>query len=428
MTTSSSRAAVDIALKGLTTDSVNPVLSVSAMAFRDGSLVYQNQFGWRALKQPARAQETQDLPVTDNTLFRIASISKLVVSLGVMRLVEQGLLELDRDVSDYLGWQLRNPWFASEAISTRSLLSHQSSLTDGDGVYWWDVPITLADVLQPGGSVFRDGLFWNKRKAPNRWFQYCNLNFGVIATVMEAVTKERFDRLMNRLVFAPLEIEASFNPLDFTAEQLNRVAIQYRKRATINNREIWNPQGPWVVQADDFQAERPTEPVNLAQYKIGTNGTLFGPQGRLRIGMRGLGRIMEMFLAAGSIQRSNGSKIRFLSAQSIKDMQSEQWSYNPTHPNGDTMGDGTLSWGLGVQRFTDRGKDRFVEEGGLKGFGHFGDAYGLMATFVVDPDQRRGQILVITGPGNNPDNFPSRYSTMYRWEEIGNSALFSLIR
>ena len=56
---------------------------------------------------------------------RIASISKLVVALGVMRMVEAGQLDLDRDVSDYLGWPLRNPAFPDRPITLRLLLSHR---------------------------------------------------------------------------------------------------------------------------------------------------------------------------------------------------------------------------------------------------------------------------------------------------------------
>src|SRR4051794_22772706 len=55
---------------------------------------------------------------------RIASVSKLVVALGVMRLAEERRLDLDRDVSDYLGWRLRNPAFPDRPITLRLLLSH----------------------------------------------------------------------------------------------------------------------------------------------------------------------------------------------------------------------------------------------------------------------------------------------------------------
>ena len=68
--------------------------------------------------------------LTPNDPVRVASVSKLVVALGVMRLVDAGRLNLDRDVSDYLGWRLRNPAFPDTPITLRLLLSHQSSITD----------------------------------------------------------------------------------------------------------------------------------------------------------------------------------------------------------------------------------------------------------------------------------------------------------
>lgn len=71
-------------------------------------------------------------PVTADDPVRIASISKLVTALGVMRLVDRGKLDLDRDVSDYLGWRLRNPAFPDRAITLAMLLSHRSSLLDGE--------------------------------------------------------------------------------------------------------------------------------------------------------------------------------------------------------------------------------------------------------------------------------------------------------
>src|SRR5687768_11651332 len=70
--------------------------------------------------------------VTIDDPVRIASVSKLVVAIGVMRLVEEGRLDLDRDVAAYLGWPLRNPAFPDRPISLRQLLSHTSSLRDGD--------------------------------------------------------------------------------------------------------------------------------------------------------------------------------------------------------------------------------------------------------------------------------------------------------
>src|SRR6187401_1767185 len=71
------------------------------------------------LADPATGRAT-----TPDDPVRIASISKLVVSIGVMKLVEQGGLDLDDEVSRYLDWPMRNPAFLERPITLRMLLSH----------------------------------------------------------------------------------------------------------------------------------------------------------------------------------------------------------------------------------------------------------------------------------------------------------------
>src|SRR5690606_22111793 len=77
--------------------------------------------------------------VTVDDPSRVASISKLVVAIGVLRLVEEGTLDLDADVSELLGWPLRHPEFPDVPISLRLLLSHTSGLTDVAG--YWQTPL-----------------------------------------------------------------------------------------------------------------------------------------------------------------------------------------------------------------------------------------------------------------------------------------------
>jgi CubicO group peptidase (beta-lactamase class C family) len=411
--------ALDHALAALVADPQHPVVSVSALAIRDGQTVYANQFGARHVgSHPGEAA----LPVTEHTLFRVASISKLVVSLGVFRLVEQGLLRLDDDVSTLLGWQLRHPQFPDRPITLRLLLSHRSGLSDGGESYAFDGRTRLQDVLQSGGRLYQDGQNWRRDREPGTAFEYVNLNFGVIATVMERATGERFDRLMQRLVLDPLGLRGGFNPADFPAADQADIATQYRKRRTVGEREIWDPAGPWIVQADDFRHAPPSAPPGLDAYEIGSNGTLFGPQGRLRISLRDLGIVLQMLLDHGMHQGRP-----FLSAASIELLSSEQWRMNAARSNGDASQDWALSWGLGVQRFTDssgpgRG-DRLVEGGGFTGWGHTGDAYGLMGVFALDPQRRQGLIVLLTGPGTDPALYPSQWSALYRWEEIAVSAV-----
>jgi CubicO group peptidase (beta-lactamase class C family) len=411
--------ALDLALSSMLQNTTQPIVSVSALAIKDGQIVYHNQFGRRSIKDTASGLD--ELPVDQRTLFRTASISKLVTTIGVMKLVEQGKLKLDDDVSQLLGWTFRNPNFPSEVITLRHLLSHRSSLTDGPGMYWWDVGIDLRDVLSPGGKLYKTNEYWSRDKSPGKWYQYVNLNFGVIATLMEKASGERFDRLMQRLVLSPLQMRGGFNPADFPAADINDIAVQYRKRRNEGSREVWDPKGPWVVQADDFAKAPISQPSNIGNYVVGSNGTVFGPQGRLRVSVADLGQLMLMLLNRGEHRGAT-----FLKPETLALMFSEQWRYDGKNPNGDTMGDGTLAWSLGIQKFIDQGKDRITEGGGFSGYGHYGDAYGLMATFAFDPVRKIGQIVVITGPGINPDQYPSQFSTMYRWEEIANTAVYKL--
>src|SRR3569832_1010837 len=172
----------------------------------------------------ARATGLADLAairrVTVDDPARIASISKLVVAIAVLRLVEQHKLDLDADVSTVLGWKLRNPAFPDTPITLRLLLSHRSSLTDNID-YVLPLDADMADILANPKA-------WDAVHAPGTWFHYTNFNFPVIAAVMERATGERFDKLMQRLVLAPLKLDACYNWATCAPATAARAVVQYR--------------------------------------------------------------------------------------------------------------------------------------------------------------------------------------------------------
>jgi CubicO group peptidase (beta-lactamase class C family) len=308
---------------------------------------------------------------------RIASVTKLVVALGVMRLVEQGRLDLDRDVSDYLGWRLRNPAFPDAPITLRLLLSHRSSLKD-------DI-----DYAIPFGTTLRDALAdprgFDAAHPPGAWFRYSNLNFPVVAAVMERVTGERFDRLMARLVLTPLGLDACFNWTTCSDAALARAAVLYE------------PDGR--VIRDDLGGRRPDCPVlaphgcDLSAYPLGSNGALFSPQGGLRISVRDLTAVGRMLLARG------GS---FLSAASVDALVTAAWRYDGA--NGDTDAGFFCAYGLAVQSLPGAAagcNDDLFGRGRVM-FGHDGDAYGLRSGLWVDPARGTGIAFFATGNGDDP--------------------------
>jgi len=115
--------------------------------------------GITATRVHGLADKATGRKVTADDPVRIASISKLVTTLGVMRLVEAGKLDLDADTSSLLGWRLRNPAFPDTPITLRLLLSHRSSLTDGAG--YWQTPLggRLRDIVE-------DPRAWDSAHAP----------------------------------------------------------------------------------------------------------------------------------------------------------------------------------------------------------------------------------------------------------------------
>jgi CubicO group peptidase (beta-lactamase class C family) len=235
---------------------------------------------------------------------------------------------------------------------------------------------------------------------------------------MEKVTGERFDRLMQRLVLSPLGMKGGFNPAEMSKEQVENIATLYQKSRTEGDKEIWNPQGPWIAQVDDYSTQ---PPVNRAPpgYVIGSNGALFGPQGNLRASAADLARVMRMLLAHGVIEGR-----RFLQPQTVEAMFARVWKYRDEADGEATLGSqhGIFqAWGLGNQQFIDASAagsgDRLVEGGGFTAVGHLGDAYGLHGGFLMDRDGRRGIIYLAGGTSFDPDTDTGQYSGLHRYEE-----------
>ena len=129
------------------------VTGYAVMAFKDGKMAYQRTGGSRYLdpEDPAK-----NLPMEMDSRFRTASISKTFAAVGAMRLVEQGKLDLDADISDYLGFTLRNPNYPDDVITVRMIMSHSSSIQDGS-VYTIAPEYSIKEFFTPEGKYWNDG-------------------------------------------------------------------------------------------------------------------------------------------------------------------------------------------------------------------------------------------------------------------------------
>lgn len=303
--------------------------------------------------------------VTIDNPVRVASISKLVAALGAMRLVEQGKLDLDRDVGAYLGWQVRNPAFPDAPITMRHLLSHRSGLRDTV-----DYIVPLDGELP---TVLAQTKAWELRYPPGDYFSYANINSPLIAAVMEGATGERFDALMARLVLTPLKLDACYNwGAGCSGGRRAQAVTLLRPNGDLARDAAITGKDPCPVYA---ASDGSCDVEKL--YRLARNGSAFSPQGGLRISARDLAKVGQVLLTEGK---------PLMSKKTFADMIRPVWIFDGS--NGDDDKGYFKAYGLGIHWLKDAAGDQWI--------GHVGEAYSLRAGFWVNPKQRRGFVRFVT--------------------------------
>jgi CubicO group peptidase (beta-lactamase class C family) len=182
--------------------------SVAAAVVTAEDVVWSNVYGHADVESGRRA--------TASTQYTLSSISKLFVAVAIMKLVEQGEVELAEEASTYLGFPLRNPKFPDEPLTVEHLMTHRASLANPganllpsyyDLVESADLP-EMADYLRSvltrsGEQYVRDMWF---DQPPGSFVSSSNIGVSILAQVVESVSGERLDEFLRREVFTPLGI------------------------------------------------------------------------------------------------------------------------------------------------------------------------------------------------------------------------------
>ncbi len=148
-------------------------------------------------------------PVTTATVFQVASLSKWITSFGVMRLAEQGKIDLDAPVSRYLTrWHLPETGFDNNGVTVRRLLSHTAGLTDGlayEGFLPGQRVQTIEQSLTHAADA-RSDVDGRVRlgRAPGSAFQYSGGGFTLLQLLIEEVSHRSFNDYMRSEVLMPL--------------------------------------------------------------------------------------------------------------------------------------------------------------------------------------------------------------------------------
>ena len=286
-----------------------------------------------------------DTPVTAQTVFRCASVSKFATALGAMKLKEQKRIDLDRDIGEYLPFSLRHPQAPDIPITLRMLLSHTAGIHDGSDYNSGIVKnVPLSQLLK--GDSFTDHL-------PGTKWEYSNFGAGIAGAVMEAATNTEFENLMQETVFQPLGVTATYYPQKVQGDLADAIRILPRSKT------------PNFSAAERRARPLPPGEVNLEKHYNLAHGALCLSAPELaKLGMAGM--------TAG-----------FLTEESLKEMRREIAPFGERAHN--------LSQGIGTFILHDQS---FLSP---LLYGHQGMAYGAVHGLFFDPQSRQGFSMLTTG-------------------------------
>lgn len=409
---------LDVELAGMLGDKGTQVPGIGVIAYKNGEKVYQNSMGRRYIW----GDKTGDLPFAVDSRFRVGTISQQMVALATLQLAGQGGLDIDEDISKYLGFNLRNPNNSNVKITARMLMCHTSSLRDAQ--YGFD---------QSWKDIFVNGkeFFANKDQKPGVYFHYANINYRILATVLEKVSGTRFDLFMKNGILKDLNIKGSYNITDFKPKEQKLLGGIYQKQKD----GVWDEDGSWILQMDDYVLLKghkntefilqPIEPgkemwTNLLNYEVGKNASIFVPECGLRASLDELSHVLEMIFAQGIYMNK-----QVIDNKMLDEMFKIHWVYDDWDKNGETYGGIFEAYGYGVMPYMNGSTTRLTTVKSHQWWGQIGDNYGVVSGLVIDRRTKSGYVYLANGQAMNWTDARSRgkYSKHIIWQENINDAI-----
>ncbi|MFJ7973729.1 serine hydrolase domain-containing protein [Psychrobacillus sp. NPDC096389] len=182
-----------------------------------------------------------DRKVNENSIFSACSISKLLTGMLAMKLVEEGLLELNDDVNESLvTWKVpENEFTKNKKVTLRNLLSHQSGIKDPDGSFpelntKLGFP-SMVDLLEGRTTYCKSPI--EVKCEPESEFHYSDAGFCIIQQLIEDIIEKPFHQVMNQQIFEPLGITNShFHSTILEVEKRNFSSGHNKNGELVNGR------------------------------------------------------------------------------------------------------------------------------------------------------------------------------------------------
>ncbi len=410
---------LDFELENLIGDAGIKVRGLGVIVYKDGAEIYSKFLGRRNI------DKNLSKPVTRDTRFRAASISKMFTIFTVMQLFEEGKINLDDDAGKYLNFPLRNPNCPQKKITVKMLACHTSSIRDGK-IYSIPPENGIEEIFSPAGKFWEGGAhFAPAEEKIGEHFHYCNLNYGILGTIIENVTGERFDVYQRKNILRQLETKADYLPGNLERAEFEMLGAVTDIHGVVDDHKNVQPARDTIALENPY--DRNFQPrYSLKNYRVGTNATIFSPQGGLRISFEEMTHALEMLMNGGVYR---GKKI--LSEKSVDTILTPHWVYNPENKNGDTYGGAILSYGLGIYFIDGGSSNRVCKNFEINLVGHTGEAFGMLSGIFFVPKTKIGFIYMMNGTAIDLDEDPrakGEFSSNYIFEEKIMNPICNLIR
>lgn len=340
------------------------MVGLSVAVVKQNEIVYAKSFGLKDIESKTA--------LSNSDIFRIASISKSFSATSIMQLVEAKKLSLDDDFSKLIGFKIRNPKYPDKVITLKMILSHTSSINDSQGYF------TL-DAINPDKN--KDWAKCYNDYEPGKGYQYCNLNYNMIGTVIEKTSGERFDMYVRNHVLNPLKLYGGY-----CVDSLDN-----RRFATLYAYD--SASGKFTASPAAYAPRR----EELKNYVMGYTTPIFSPTGGMKISGTDLAKYMTMHMNFG-----NYKGVKIISKKSAQLMQK---------PLSDEEG-----YGFAISNLDDLIPGKHMT-------GHTGSAYGLYSAMFFHPKEKFGIVIITNGsktdytkgiPNSSRELINSLYNTIIR--------------
>lgn len=314
------------------------VVGLQVAVVKKGKIVYTHSFGMKDIES--------NTPLSDQNIFRIASISKSFSATSIMQLAEDKKLSLDDDFSKLVGFKIRNPKYPNTIITLKMVMSHTSGINDSQGYF-------NLDVINPDKNT--DWAKCYNDYEPGKGYQYCNLNYNMVGTVIEKISGERFDQYVKHHILDPLKLYGGYcvDSLDHS-----RFATLY----------AYDSAKKTFTASPAAYAPRREE---IKNYVMGYSTPIFSPTGGMKISATDLAKYMTMHMNGGNVKG-----VKIISKKSAELMQ--------------TAISKEEGYGLAISNLDDLIPGKVMS-------GHTGSAYGLYSAMFFHPKEKFGIVVITNG-------------------------------